>query len=72
MSTDDTDDELSIPKEVLRTVTPGVHGKRDPDMDVIGWGVLLGLLVLLVPLLPFIIIVLLFTKLLDLLSGIRG
>lgn len=72
MSTDDTDDDLSLPKEVLRTVTPGVKGKRDPDMDVIGWGILLGMLVLLVPLLPFIIIVVVFTKLLDLLSRLRG
>ncbi|QSG04287.1 DUF7535 family protein [Natranaeroarchaeum sulfidigenes] len=72
MSTDDPEDELSVPEKAIRTVTPGVKGKRDPDMDVIGWGLLLGMLVLLVPLLPFIIIVWLFTKLLDLFSRIRG
>ena len=70
MSTDD--DEPSVPKKVIRTVTPGVTGKRNIEMDAFGWGILLGMLVLLVPLLPFIILVWLFTKLLDLFSKVRG
>lgn len=70
MSTDD--DEPSVPKQVIRTVTPGVTGKRNIEMDAFGWGILLGMVVLLIPLLPFIILIWLFTKLLDLFSKVRG
>jgi len=58
-----------LPKKVLRTVTPGTRGHKDPEMDVIGWSMLIGMLVLLVPLLPFIVIVWLITKVLDRISG---
>jgi hypothetical protein len=37
-------------------------------MDVFGWGMFLGLLVLLVPLLPFIIIVWAISKVTDMLT----
>jgi len=58
-----------LPKKVLRTVTPGTRGHKDPGMDVIGWSIMVGMLVLLVPLLPFIVIVWLITKVLDRFSG---
>ncbi|GAA0669788.1 hypothetical protein ACFQDG_18050 [Natronoarchaeum mannanilyticum] len=62
-------EDPSLPKKVLRTVTPGTRGHKDPGMDVIGWSMLVGMLVLLVPLLPFIVIVWLITKVLDRFSG---
>ena len=48
--------------EPLRTVTPPSRTHPDQGMDIIGWGVLLGLLVILFPLLPFILIVWLISK----------
>jgi hypothetical protein len=45
-----------LPK-ALRSVTPGSRSRPNEGMDVFGWGMLAGLLVLLVPLLPFIVIV---------------
>lgn len=44
-------------KKVLRTVTPPYRGRPDAEMDSIGWALFLGLVILLVPLLPFILIV---------------
>lgn len=40
----------------IDTVTPPYVGRRDVEMDVIGWGYFLAILILLVPLLPFIVI----------------
>jgi len=51
-----------------RTVTPRMRGRPDPEMDAIGLTILAGLLVLLIPLLPFVVIVWLLTKLLDALT----
>ncbi|EMA20994.1 DUF7535 family protein [Haloarcula argentinensis] len=53
---DEAEDSGRLPK-ALRSVTPGTGSRRNEEMDVFGWGMLAGLLVLLVPLLPFIIIV---------------
>jgi len=61
----DADEEPALPKKVLRTVTPPFAGHEDREMNLIGWGYFLGLLVLLVPLLPFIVILWVLTKLLD-------
>ncbi|WP_240147610.1 MULTISPECIES: hypothetical protein [Halorussus] len=49
-------------KKVVRTVTPGYRGRPDAEMTTIGIAYGLGLLVLLVPLLPFIVIVWLVSK----------
>jgi hypothetical protein len=51
--------------ERLRTVTPGSRGHSDPEMDTIGLGIALGILILLVPLLPFFLIGYVFVKLLE-------
>lgn len=48
-----------------RTVTPEYVGRDDVEMDVIGWGIFLGLVVLLVPLLPFLVILWVVGKVLD-------
>lgn len=57
-----SDSDESTPKAVLRTVTPPYRGRPDSEMSTIGFSIFLGLLVLLVPLLPFILIVWLLTK----------
>lgn len=44
-------------KRAIRTVTPGGRGRPDVEMDSLGWALFLGLVILLVPLLPFIVIV---------------
>lgn len=64
---DDSQDRSLLPKP-LRTVTPGSRPHHDEGMDVFGWGILLGLLVLLFPLLPFIAIVWLISKITDALA----
>lgn len=57
----ESDDESTI-KRVVRTVTPGFKGRPDQEMNVIGITYFLLLLILLVPLLPFVLIVWLLTK----------
>ena len=58
----DSDDANGL-GDRLRTVTPEYFGHPDAEMDVLGWSLLLGLAVLLVPLFPFIVIVWLISKL---------
>ncbi|ELZ29471.1 hypothetical protein C475_02443 [Halosimplex carlsbadense 2-9-1] len=65
-------EEPSAPRKVLRTVTPGSKTRPDMEMDSIGWALFLGLVVLLVPLLPFIAIVWGLSKALDFLARQRG
>ena len=55
--------------KILRTVTPPFRGHSDSEMNTIGFAMFLGLLVLLVPLLPFLIIVWVISKLTDELAG---
>lgn len=57
-----TDDPGAV-KKALRTVTPGSKGHPDIEMDTIGWAIFLGIVILLVPLLPFLVIVWVLTKL---------
>ncbi|MFC7224741.1 MULTISPECIES: DUF7535 family protein [Halalkalicoccus] len=58
----ESDDESTV-KKVVRTVTPSFRGRPDQEMNVIGVTYFLLLLILLVPLLPFVLIVWLLTKL---------
>ncbi|RRJ28330.1 DUF7535 family protein [Halocatena pleomorpha] len=51
MSTDE-ESETGAP-----TVTPEYFGRPDREMDVIGWVIFLGLVVLLIPLSPFLILI---------------
>lgn len=48
--------EQPATERLYRTVTPPYFGRPDTEMDVLGWGFFLGILVLLVPLLPFMVI----------------
>jgi len=51
--------------ERLRAVTPSYFGRPDAEMDAIGWGVFLGMVVVLLPLLPFLLIVLAVSKVIE-------
>jgi hypothetical protein len=62
MSTADESTEETTLAPLVRTVTPPYVGHEELEMDVIGWSILLGLLVVLLPLLPFLVIVWLITK----------
>jgi len=65
---DDTDTADGILPERVRSVTPLTGPRPNVEMDSIGWGIALGLAVLLVPLLPFILIVWGIAKLTELLT----
>ena len=57
---DENDDGGVTPapvKKALRTVTPSYRGRPDAEMTTIGVAYFLGLVVLLIPLLPFIVVV---------------
>ena len=51
------DDSASVPEKVYRTVSPSSRDRPDTEMNVIGWAYFLGLLILLIPLLPFFAVV---------------
>lgn len=55
--------------KVYRTVTPGYTSHEDDEMNTIGWAVFLGMLVLLFPLLPFILVVWGVTKVIEMITG---
>ena len=58
-------DEGVVPepvKEVVRTVTPSYRGRPDAEMTAIGIAYFLGLVILLIPFLPFIAVVWLLSK----------
>jgi len=65
MSDADGDDTPALPTRVLGTVGPGYRDRPDAEMDTIGWAIFLGLLVLLVPLLPFLVIVWVVSKVVE-------
>ena len=66
------DESLSLPEKAYRTVTPGSSTKPNIEMDSIGWTMFLLLAVLMVPLLPFIAIVYVLSKVFDYLAAQRG
>ena len=58
-------DDPGMLTKVYRTVTPGYGGRDDVEMNTIGWAIFVGLLILLVPLLPFLVVLWVVSKLLD-------
>ncbi len=74
MSTDETapEDDAGLVTKVYRTVTPPTGGHPDSEMNTIGWAYFLLLLILLVPLLPFMIILWVVMKLIDFVVAIPG
>lgn len=57
--------QLGLLTRAYRTVTPGFGSHPDAEMDSIGWAIFLGLIVIFLPLLPFIALVWLVTKAFD-------
>lgn len=58
-------DESALPepaKKVMRTVTPPFRGRADAEMTTIGIAYFLGLVILLIPFLPFVAIVWVISK----------
>ena len=62
-------EEPGAAEKVVRTVTPPYRGHGDSEMNTIGFGYLAILLILLVPLLPFMVIAWAIGKVLDAVSG---
>jgi len=56
MNDADDGDDSRLP-EPLRTVTPPSRTHPDAEMDVIGWLIFIGLLVILTPLIPILAVV---------------
>lgn len=70
MSSGETEGEQApAVKKVYRTVTPPYRGRGDTEMTTIGFAYIAVLLVLLVPLLPFMLLAWAFGKVLDFLKG---
>jgi hypothetical protein len=49
-------DETPVVKKVVRTVTPGYRSHEDAGMNAVGWTLFLGLVVILLPFLPLLVI----------------
>jgi hypothetical protein len=64
-----TDDQPGLLESAYRTVTPSYRPREEGSMDAVGWAILLGLVVLLVPLLPFAILVWLISRGLEAFAG---
>lgn len=60
MSNSESEDEQ---RPLLRTVKPVSVPRPDAEMNAIGWGILLGMVIVLLPLAPFILIAWVFSKL---------
>jgi hypothetical protein len=65
-------DESGVLTRAYRSVSPRYESHGDAAMDSIGWAMFLGLLVLLVPLLPFLVIVWLLEKAVGAVARQRG
>ncbi|SFF85801.1 hypothetical protein SAMN04488063_0546 [Halopelagius inordinatus] len=66
------EDQPGLLKRTYRTVSPGYDSRPDAGMDSVGWTILLLMVVIFIPLLPFLLVVLLVTKVLDALSSRGG
>lgn len=56
---------LEPAKAVYRTLGKPFRARGDAEMNAIGWTIFLGMAILLLPLLPFIVLIWLITKVLD-------
>jgi hypothetical protein len=68
MAIEEADDSDSTAERVYRTVTPSYHGRSDEEMNLIGYLLIAGLLILLIPLGPFLLLFWLISKALDAIS----
>jgi hypothetical protein len=67
---DDGDDAGALTK-AYRSVSPRYESHGNAEMDSIGWAMFLGIVVILVPLLPFLVVVWALEKLVGAVAG-RG
>lgn len=77
MSADsDTDvrqaDDAGVLTRAYRSVSPPYQSRGNVEMDSIGWAMFLGMLVLFVPLLPFLVIVWVLERGIRALASVRG
>ncbi|KAB1186743.1 MULTISPECIES: hypothetical protein [Haloferax] len=66
------EESLSLPQKAYRTVTPRTGMRPDMEMDSIGWVMFLILVMLFIPLLPFIAIVYVVSKVFEYVTPERG
>lgn len=67
----ETATDPGVVRRTYRRIAP-YQPRGDAEMDSIGWGLFLGILVILVPLLPFLLIVWLLEKVVGAVAGRRG
>ncbi|WP_435064525.1 DUF7535 family protein [Halobaculum sp. EA56] len=72
IDTQDGGDDPGLVTKAYRTVTPGYTSHGDDEMNAIGWAVFLGMLVLLFPLLPFVVVVWGVSKVIEAVTGDTG
>jgi hypothetical protein len=65
-------EEAGALKKAYRSVSPRYTSRRNAEMDSIGWTIFLGMVVLLVPLLPFLVVVWVLERGISALAGRRG
>ena len=65
MSDDESATDGPTLEPVYRTLGKPFRARADAEMDAIGWTVFLGMVILFVPLLPFVLLVWVITKILD-------
>ena len=63
-------DESTL-EPVYRTLGKPFRARADAEMDAIGWTIFLGMVILFVPLLPFILLIWVITKVLDAVAPTR-
>jgi hypothetical protein len=66
------DDDTGVLTKAYRSVSPRYESRGNAEMDSVGWAVFLGILVLLVPLLPFLAVVWVLEKAVGAVAGRRG
>jgi hypothetical protein len=67
-----TGDDTGVLTKAYRSVSPRYESRGNAEMDSIGWAVFLGILVLLVPLLPFLAVVWVLERAVGAVAGRRG
>jgi len=61
----DAEADESTLEPVYRTLGKPFRARADAEMDAIGWAMFLGMVILFVPLLPFIVLIWVVVKVLD-------
>lgn len=65
-------DDPGVLTKAYRSVSPRYTSHSNAEMDSIGWAIFLGMLVLLLPLLPLLVIVWALERGINALAGRRG